>query len=44
LDNEELRQYHYITHEDCLNVCKTMAKGDPQKNMLIVTAPKGTAL
>lgn len=44
LDNEELKQYHYITFEDCLNICESMCKTDPSKGMLVVAAPKGTSL
>lgn len=36
--------YHYITFQDCLNICDSMCKADPGKGMLVVTAPKGTSL
>jgi FtsZ-binding cell division protein ZapB len=44
LENEELKQFHYITFEDCLSICKSMNKTDPNKGMLVVSAPKGTSL
>jgi len=44
LDNEALREYHYITYEDCINICKSMSKGDSAKSMIIISAPKGTSL
>jgi NADH:ubiquinone oxidoreductase subunit D len=44
LDREDLRQYHYITYDDCLNICKSMNKNDPNKNMIIISAPRGSAL
>ena len=44
VDNKEFQQYHYITYDDCLNICKSMCKTDPSKGMLVVSAPKGTTL
>lgn len=44
LENEALKPYHYITHEDCQNICKTINKQDPTKSMIIISAPKGTSL
>jgi hypothetical protein len=39
-----LRPYHYITYEDCVNICKSMNKNDPNKAMIIISAPKGSTL
>ena len=39
-----MREYHYITHEDCTNICKAMNNGDPNKSMVIISAPKGTTV
>ena len=44
LENEEFKPYHYITYEDCESICKSMGKNDPNKGMMIVSAPKGTTL
>jgi hypothetical protein len=44
LDKEDLRQYHYITYEDCINICKSMNKNDPNKAMIIISAPRGSSL
>jgi hypothetical protein len=39
-----MRQYHYITHEDMLNIYKSMNSGDNSKSMFVISAPKGTSL
>lgn len=39
-----MREYHYITHDDLLNIYKTMNKGDSSKSMIVISAPKGTSL
>ena len=44
LEKEELRQYHYICYDDAVSICKAMSRGDTNKSMLIVSAPKGTSL
>ncbi len=44
LENQELREYHYITYDDCVSICKAMNKGDSNKSMIILSAPKGASL
>ena len=44
LENESLREYQYITYEDCENICKSMAKDSTVKSIVVVSAPKGTTL
>lgn len=44
LENEEQRQYHFLTEEDCMQVCKKLSKGDASKQMVVMSAPKGTTL
>lgn len=44
LDNEQMRQFHYITYDDMLNIYKTMNGGDNSKSMIVIAAPKGTSL
>ena len=39
-----MREYHYITYEDMINIQKTMNQGDKTKSMIIISAPKGTSL
>mgnify|MGYP000869464703 FL=1 len=39
-----MREYHYVTHEDMLNIYKAMNANDPHKSMLVISAPKGTSL
>jgi len=39
-----MREYHYITHEDMLNIYKTMTQGETSKSMIVISAPKGTSL
>ena len=44
LENEALREYQYITYEDCLNICKSMTKDSRNKSIVVLSAPKGTTL
>ena len=44
LENEKLRDYQYITYEDCLSICKSMAKESESKSIVVLSAPKGTTL
>lgn len=44
LENEEMREYHYITHEDLVNIYKSMNRNDTNKSMVVIAAPKGTTL
>ena len=46
LDNEEMREYHYITYDDLNKIYQTMNKdkGETAKSMIIISAPKGTSL
>jgi hypothetical protein len=39
-----MRQYHYITYDDCLNICKAIGKGDTNKSMIVISAPTGANL
>jgi len=41
-----MREYHYITHDDLVNIYKTMNRGggDRNKSMIVIAAPKGTTL
>lgn len=44
LENDRNRQYHYITFDDCAKICKAISKGNPQKSLVILSAPTGTTL
>lgn len=45
LDNEEMREYHFITHDDLKRIYNTMNKDKNEKQaMIIIEAPKGTSL
>jgi hypothetical protein len=46
LDNEEMREFHYITYDDLKKIYQTMNRdrGDTAKSMIIISAPKGTSL
>ena len=46
LDNEEMRQYHYITYDDLTKIYQSMAHDlrEPTKSMIVISAPKGTSL
>ena len=44
LENENLREYQYITYEDCMNICKSMTKESENKSIVVLSAPKGTTL
>ena len=39
-----MREFHYVTYDDLLNICKTMNKSEEDQSMLIISAPKGTAV
>jgi E2F transcription factor CC-MB domain len=44
LEDEEQRQYHFITEEDCMQICKKLSQGDTNKQIIVMSAPKGTTL
>lgn len=44
LDNEQMREYHYITFDDMMGIYRTMNGGDRSKSMIVIAAPKGTSL
>jgi uncharacterized protein YfkK (UPF0435 family) len=46
LENEEMRDYHYITYDDLMKIYETMSReqGGSAKSMLVISAPKGTSL
>ena len=44
LNKQEFKPYHYITYEDCINICKSMNKNEHNKTMIIISAPKGSSL
>ena len=39
-----MREFHYITYEDMMNIYRTMNQGDNTKSMIVISAPKGTSL
>ena len=39
-----MREYHYVTYEDMINIYKTMNGEDNSKSMIVISAPKGTSL
>jgi transcription factor E2F3 len=44
LENEEMRRYHYITHEDLTNICRAMNRNDQHRGMIVISAPRGSSL
>lgn len=46
LENQEMRDYHYITYDDLMKIYDTMSReqGGSAKSMLVISAPKGTSL
>lgn len=46
LENQEMRDYHYITYDDLMKIYETMSReqGGSAKSMLVISAPKGTSL
>lgn len=44
LDNEKLKDQHYITYEDCLEIAKSLSKQSADKSLVILSAPKGSVL
>jgi hypothetical protein len=39
-----MREFHYITYDDMMNIYKTMNQGEENKSMIVISAPKGTSL
>ena len=39
-----MREYHYVTYEDMINIYKTLNGEDISKSMIVISAPKGTSL
>jgi transcription factor E2F3 len=44
LDNEELRANQYITYQDCIDIAKNLVGEAPDKQLVILSAPRGSLL
>lgn len=44
LDNEALRPNQYITYQDCIEIAKSLVADSPDKQLIILSAPKGSIL
>lgn len=44
MENEKLKDQHYITYEDCLEIAKSISKQANDKSLVVLSAPKGSVL
>lgn len=44
LENEALRASQYITFQDCIEIARTLVADSPDKQLVVLSAPKGSVL
>ena len=44
LDNDKLKDQHYITYDDCLEIVRSLSKQSTDKSLVVLSAPKGSVL